>query len=48
MINMHSKYDNIHENGMYYALIYINNHVFTSISYMLLELHGAQESNAYD
>ena len=28
MIEMHSKYDNMHTNGMFYALICINNHVF--------------------
>ena len=28
MIEMHSKYDYMHENGMFYALICINNHVF--------------------
>ena len=27
MIDMHSKYDNMHKNRMFYALIYINNHV---------------------
>ena len=36
MIRMHSKYDNMHMNGIFYALICINNHVITSISYMLL------------
>ena len=35
MINMYSKYDNMHMNVMFYALIYINNHIITSISYML-------------
>ena len=28
MIEMHSKYDKMHTNGMLYALICINNHVF--------------------
>ena len=27
MIDMHSKYDNMHTNGMFNALICINNHV---------------------
>ena len=27
MIYMHSKYDNLHKNGMFYALICINNQV---------------------
>ena len=35
MINMHSKYDNMRRNGIFYVLIYINNHVITSVSYML-------------
>ena len=26
MIEMHSKYDNMHTNGMFYALFCINNH----------------------
>ena len=37
MIYMHSKYDNMHKNIMFYALIYINNHVITSKSCMLLK-----------
>ena len=28
MIEMHSKYDNMHVNGIFYALICINNHIF--------------------
>ena len=32
---MQSKYDNLHINGMFYALICINHHVNTSISCML-------------
>ena len=36
MIDVHSKYDNMHKNEMFYALIYINNYVITSISCMLL------------
>ena len=35
MIDMHSKYDNMHMNGMSYALIYINNHIITCINCML-------------
>ena len=27
MIDMYSKYDNMHKNRMFYALIFINNHV---------------------
>ena len=34
MIEMHSKYDNMHTNEMFYALICINNHFFC-----LLRLH---------
>ena len=35
MMNMHSKYDNMCKNGIFYALNYINNHVIASISFML-------------
>ena len=27
MIDMHSKYDNMHKNGMFYVLICINNRI---------------------
>ena len=40
MINMHSKYDTMHRNGIFYALIFINNHVITSISCMLSNKRG--------
>ena len=32
---MHSMYNNMDKNGMFYALIYINNHVITYINCML-------------
>ena len=35
MIDMHSKFDNIDNNGMFNALIDINNHIITSINYIL-------------
>ena len=35
MINMHLKYDNMHKNGIFYALNYINVHVIIIISCML-------------
>ena len=35
MIDMHSKYDNMHNNGIFYALICINNHIIKCINYML-------------
>ena len=35
MIDIHSKYDNMHKNGMFYALICINNHIFSCIICML-------------
>ena len=35
MIEMHSKYDNMHTNGMFYALICINNHVLSCLDCML-------------
>ena len=35
MMNMDSKYDNMHTNGIFCALIYTNNHVTTRISFIL-------------
>ena len=35
MIEMHSKYDNMHINGMFYALFCINNHVLSCYDCML-------------
>ena len=35
MIDMHSKYDIKYENEMFYALIWINNHIITCINFML-------------
>ena len=35
MIEMHSKCDNMHENEMFYALIYINNHIIVCINCVL-------------
>ena len=35
MLSMHSKYNNIHKNEMFNALICINNHVIMSINCML-------------
>ena len=35
MIEMHSKYDNMHINVMFYALICINNHVLSCLDCML-------------
>ena len=39
MIKLNSKYDNIHRNRMFYVLLCINNHVITSISCMLSQVH---------
>ena len=36
MIDMHSKYDNMHRNGMFDTLICINNHIIACVSCMLL------------
>ena len=36
---MHSKYDDMYRNEIFYALIYISNHVIISISYMLSYAH---------
>ena len=35
MIDMYSKYDNMHKNEMFYTLIFINNHVIIDINCML-------------
>ena len=35
MMNMYSKYDNMHKNGLNYALKCTNNHVVTIINFML-------------
>ena len=35
MIELHSKYDNMNTNGMFYALICINNYVFACQDCML-------------
>ena len=34
-IDMHSKYDNIHKNEMFYANIYINNHIIKFTNCMI-------------
>ena len=39
MIEMHSKYDNMHKNGMFYALICINNHIIVCINCVLSSTH---------
>ena len=36
MIDMHLKYDNMHKNEIFYALICINNDIITCINCMLL------------
>ena len=35
MIDIHSKYDNMHENEMFYVLVCINNHIIICINFML-------------
>ena len=35
MIDMLSKYDNMHKNWIFYALIFINNHIITYLNWML-------------
>ena len=35
MIDMHSKYDNTYENGIFYDFICINNHIIVCINYIL-------------
>ena len=38
MIDMHSKYDNMHKNGLLYALIYINSQIIICEYGMLSQL----------
>ena len=40
MIKMHLKYDNMHTNGMFYALICINNHVFIMLILHVITQQG--------
>ena len=35
MIDMHLKFDNMHKNRIFYALIFINNHIISCIDFML-------------
>ena len=42
MIGMHSKCDNIHTNGIFNVLIYINYHVNSCINCMLSIVSGAR------
>ena len=35
MIDIHSKYDNMHKNVMFYVLCFINNNVIISLNCML-------------
>ena len=35
MIDMHSKYDTMHKNEMFYVLIFINNHIICVINFIL-------------
>ena len=41
MIDMHSKYDNMHKNEMVYVLICINNLIISSINYMLSTINSS-------
>ena len=40
MIDMHSKYDNMHKNEMFYALICINNHVIACYHPLTQDIHN--------
>ena len=40
MIDIHSKYDNMHKNVIFYVLICINNHVNSCINCMLLDMRA--------
>ena len=45
MIDMHSKYGNIHKNKMFYGLIYINNHIIVRVNYTLLDIKLSIKNN---
>ena len=40
MIDIHSKHDNMHKSGMFYALICINDHIISCIICMLSLIQG--------
>ena len=44
MMNMHSKYDNMHRNGMFYALICFDNHILNK---HVITPQGGRESLRY-
>ena len=46
IIDMHSKYDNMHKNEMFYALVCINNYIISCINCML-SASEARESNIH-
>ena len=46
MIEIHSKYDNMHINVMFYALICINNHVLSCLDCMLSRLSDGEDDPA--
>ena len=47
MIDMHIKYDNIHKNIMYYVKICTNNHIITSINYILSRENERETKNFF-
>ena len=48
MIDMHSKYDSMHKNELFYALISINNHViFDEAFYAVVKAHKLRSNKIY-
>ena len=45
MVDMHSKYDNMDTNGMFYALICINNHIIICYQLFLVSLSCMVQCN---
>ena len=45
MIDIYSKYDNMHKNGMFYALICINNHIIACQSCVLSIIRNIKVKN---
>ena len=48
MISMYSKYSNMYKNELFYALIFINNYIITSVNCMLSLLKFLYGGNLLD
>ena len=48
MIDICSQHDNMHKNGMFYALICISNHIFTCINTHAMSIYFDMNPNMID